>query len=84
MGRSRTVTLPKGRWYNFWDDAVVESRQLVTLAASLEQIPLLVKAGSILPMEEDKQLTLHIYILEQENREIVFDIDSGDGYGESR
>lgn len=83
-GRSRTVILPKGSWYNFWDDTVVVGGQQVTLQASLAQIPLLVKAGSILPMEEDKQLILHIYPPEQENREIVLYTDAGDGYGESR
>lgn len=49
--RSRQVVLPKGRWYGFWDDAVMEGPEQVSLEAPLERIPLLVKAGSILPME---------------------------------
>ncbi|MEC4815069.1 MAG: glycoside hydrolase family 31 protein [Scytonema sp. PMC 1069.18] len=82
--RSRQVTLPKGYWYNFWDDAVVEGSQQVTMEAPLEKIPLLVWAGSILPMEENHHLTLHIYPPVEGSSETVLYSDAGDGYGESR
>jgi alpha-glucosidase len=82
--RSRQVILPKGRWYSFWDDAPLEGARQVNLEAPLEQIPLLVRAGSILPMEEDKQLILHLYPPVQGSSEGCVYIDAGDGYGESR
>ncbi|GAB1544356.1 hypothetical protein NUACC21_70320 [Scytonema sp. NUACC21] len=82
--RSRKVTLPKGRWYNFWNDAVIEGSQLVTIDSPLEQIPLLVRAGSILSMEENKQLILHIYPPIEGSSQTVLYSDAGDGYGESR
>lgn len=91
-GRQRQAILPKGYWYNFWDDMVFQGSQQITLEAPLERIPLLVKAGSILPMEEDRQLILHIYptLEKTENLSVTptssFCIysDAGDGYGKWR
>ncbi len=83
-GRSRQVTLPKGRWYNFWDDAVIEGEQQVSLEAPLERIPLLVRAGSMIPMEQGKQLILHIYPPVEGSSEAILYSDANDGYGESR
>jgi alpha-glucosidase len=51
----------KGNWYNFWDNQLIPGPGQIPLEASLEQIPLLVKAGSILPMEEERHLTLHLH-----------------------
>jgi alpha-glucosidase len=58
---TRTISLPEGHWYNFWNDLMIEGGKTIELEAPLEQIPLLVKAGSILPTEEDRQLILHLY-----------------------
>ncbi|XWK89594.1 MAG: glycoside hydrolase family 31 protein [Phormidium sp.] len=80
----RQVTLPKGHWYSFWDDQIIEGSQQVNLPAPLEKLPLLVKAGSILPMEEGDKLILHIYPSLSGTTETQFYFDAGDGYGESR
>ncbi|MBD2307743.1 glycoside hydrolase family 31 protein [Chroococcidiopsis sp. FACHB-1243] len=91
---TRHAILPKGYWYNFWDDTLLEGGQQVDLAAPLERIPLLVKAGSIIPMEENKQLILHVYPSVEGNAKNIPDSrlptphslysDAGDGYGEWR
>ncbi len=79
--RSRRVTLPRGRWYDFWEDAAYEGPGTVSLTAPLERIPLLVRAGSILPMEEEGRLTLHLYPpTEGEGGGLLYS-DAGDGYG---
>lgn len=92
--RARQVILPPGRWYHFWDDAVLE--QAATLDAPLEHIPVLVKAGTILPMELDgfnllpqktfinKRLILHLYPPTEATSEFTLYTDAGDGYGPSR
>jgi alpha-glucosidase len=95
--RSRSVTLPKGHWYHFWDDQQLHGQ--ATLDAPLEQIPVLVKAGTILTMEEDKSfnllpqksstektLILHLYtpVEESDSTESKLYSDFGDGYGASR
>jgi alpha-glucosidase len=57
----RNVTLPAGDWVNFWDDSILHGPGQVSIPASLERLPLLVRAGSILPMQEGDHLVLHIY-----------------------
>ncbi len=81
---SRTAILPKGHWYRFWDDAVMEGAQQVSLDAPLEIIPLLVRAGSILPMAAEEKLILHLYPPLEGSSEGYLYSDAGDGYGEGR
>jgi alpha-glucosidase len=79
--RSRKVQLPQGNWFDFWDDTLLEGNSEVQLAAPLERIPMLVAAGSVLPMEENDRLILHLYPpLEGGNESHLFS-DAGDGYG---
>jgi alpha-glucosidase len=44
------VYLPAGGWYDFWTGARHEGPGGVTLEAPLERLPLLVRAGAIVPM----------------------------------
>lgn len=46
---SRKVYLPKGKWYNYWTNEMVEGGQEVMTAAPLDIIPVYVKAGSVIP-----------------------------------
>ena len=48
--RSRTVTLPEGTWIHYWTDEAMEGGRTVTVDAPLDEIPLFVKGGAILPM----------------------------------
>ncbi|HEY9608367.1 MAG TPA: alpha-glucosidase, partial [Allocoleopsis sp.] len=82
--RLRNVILPKGRWYSFWSDEVFEGATEVAIEAPLEQMPLLVRAGTILPMESNHQLMLHLYPPVQESSEGCLYSDAGDGYAEWR
>ncbi len=47
---SRQVYLPAGTWYDFWTGEAKQGGARSTLPAPLDSIPLLVKAGSIVPM----------------------------------
>ena len=48
---SRMVYLPVGAdWYNFWTNVKLAGGQSVTVAAPIDQIPVFVRAGSILPL----------------------------------
>lgn len=54
--RQRSVYLPKGTgWYDFWTGAGYSGGQLVEPAAPLDQMPLHVRAGSIIPLGPDLQ-----------------------------
>ncbi|MGC2399611.1 MAG: TIM-barrel domain-containing protein [Acidobacteriaceae bacterium] len=46
---SRSVYLPQGSWVNYWSGEIVDGMRQVTVAAPLQQIPIMVRSGSILP-----------------------------------
>lgn len=49
--QTRSVYLPAGAdWIDFWTGRAVAGSQTITADAPIDQIPLLVRAGSILPM----------------------------------
>jgi len=47
---TRHLYLPKGKWYNFWTGESVEGGRAIDAPAPLEEMPIFVKAGAILPM----------------------------------
>ena len=64
------VDLPAGTWFDFWNDTRYDGNRSVDIPVSLETIPVLVRAGSFIPMTPDiattrdyssEQLTLHYY-----------------------
>ncbi len=46
---SRSLYLPQGSWVDYWTGKIVEGGREVTVPAPLEHIPILVRAGSMLP-----------------------------------
>jgi alpha-D-xyloside xylohydrolase len=49
--QTRKVYLPAGQqWYDFWTGEIMNGSQFIPAAAPTDKIPLLVKAGSIIPM----------------------------------
>ncbi len=55
---SRTVYLPAGTdWYDFWTNQRYTGGQSIMAAAPIDQLPLFVRAGSILPLGEDIENT---------------------------
>jgi alpha-D-xyloside xylohydrolase len=54
--QQRDVYLPKGEWFDFWSGAKHTGGEKLVVAAPLEQIPIFVKAGSLLPLAD---VTLH-------------------------
>lgn len=71
VSRTRLVYLPAGTdWYDFWTDQCYAGGQVVEAEATLDRLPLFVRAGSILPMGPSRQhvndlpdapLELHVY-----------------------
>lgn len=80
--------LPSGvNWYDFQSGEKYEGGQWVTVEAVLDRIPVFVREGGIIPMEQGLEYTLeavntpfefHIY----EGKDGVFELyeDAGDGY----
>jgi alpha-D-xyloside xylohydrolase len=48
---SRKLYLPQGEWVNYWTEEHYQGGADITVAAPLEQIPILVRAGAILPFK---------------------------------
>jgi alpha-D-xyloside xylohydrolase len=55
---SRSLYLPRGSWVNYWTGKLIEGGQDVSVPAPLEQIPILLRAGSILPFISPETPTL--------------------------
>ena len=47
---SRTVILPKGKWFDFYTGKLVGDGEIITISPGLDQIPVFVKNGAIIPM----------------------------------
>lgn len=88
-GGSTEVYLPDGAaWYDFYTSAYYEGGQSIQMETPLSRFPLLVRAGSILPLSEGAECADALPLLASELRvycgaDGVFDLydDAGDGYG---
>jgi alpha-glucosidase len=67
--QSRLVYLPKGNWYYYWDNEMVEGGKEVEVATPLETIPLFIKAGSVIPEYPVMQ-----YVGEKEIEEVKLNV----------
>lgn len=50
--KERMVYFPKGEWVNYWNNKVVQGEKSLLVKAPLEDLPLYVKEGSIIPMRK--------------------------------
>ena len=55
--KSVNVSLPAGTWFDFWNDTRYDGSRNIDIPVSLETIPVLVRAGSFVPMTPDIQTT---------------------------
>jgi alpha-D-xyloside xylohydrolase len=81
------VYLPKDEvWYDFWTGKHLDGGQTTDVAAPLDRIPLMVKAGSIIPMgpfiqySTEKSDPVEIRIYPGANGEFTLYEDENDGY----
>ncbi len=49
---TKEVYLPEGNWVNYWTGVALQGNKMHTVAAPIEQIPMFVKSGAIIPMRE--------------------------------
>lgn len=79
---TRKVYLPEGTWYGFWDELRYEGPASVVVPAPMGKIPLFVRAGAVIPMQQVVQytgeapinpLTLEIYPQGSSSREYYED-----------
>ena len=83
---SRSVYLPAGTWYDFWTGATSTGGTTASMTAPLDRIPLLVKAGSIVPMGPNIQYAsesidpLEIRVYKGQDGSFNIYEDAGDTY----
>jgi alpha-glucosidase len=86
---TRLCYIPKGRWYNFWDDTLDHGGREIEVDAPLDKMPLFVKEGSVIPHYPKMQyvgeipiheLTLHVYFTKTVQSSYLYE-DAGDYYG---
>lgn len=86
--RNREVYFPKGTaWYDFYTGAYINGGQTLNVDAPYKQIPLFVKAGSIIPVgpdiaysDEKKADKITLYVYEGQNGEFTLYEDEGGNY----
>lgn len=86
--KTRRMYLTAGRWYNYWTDQLLEGGLEITVDTPLDQIPIFIKQGSIIPKQPKMQyvdqfvfdeLSLECYKPFTLATSTVYE-DSGDGY----
>jgi alpha-glucosidase len=82
--QERQIPLPPSDWYDFWSERSWSERPQITVPVTLDRIPVLVKAGSILPMTAAQRLILHCYPDRSGNCQGTLYSDACDGYAGGR
>jgi len=84
----RRLYIPRGKWYNFWSDEIVEGGTEQWVDADLDSMPIFVKEGAIIPKYPIQQyvgektideLLLDVYYKEGKETSEVYE-DATDGY----
>ena len=85
QGGSRTVWIPEGAWINVWNGDAVKGPNEINVTMELDQMPIFVKSGSIIPLAPDMQyvgekpwepVTLDIYpSLDDEFKSALYEDD---------
>lgn len=79
------VYLPQGGWYDLFTDKLYEGNQKIAAEAGLYKLPLYIKAGSIIPMQQLVESTaensgdtlfVHLYAGKEKNQYQYYEDDS--------
>ena len=86
--KGRRMYIPRGKWYNFWTDELMEGGKEVWVDANIESMPIFIKEGAVLPKYPVQQyvgekkfdeITLDVYYKEGKESSKLYD-DAHDGY----
>lgn len=84
----RRMYMPRGQWYNYWTNNLVNGGKEMWVDTNYDEIPVFVKAGSVIPKYPVQQyvgeldfdeLTLDLYYKEGKEKSVVYE-DAQDGY----
>ena len=86
--KGRRLYIPRGNWYNFWTDEVLAGGKELWVDADLDEMPIFIKEGAIIPKYPIQQfvgekkiesVVLDVYYMEGKETSKLFD-DAHDGY----
>jgi alpha-glucosidase len=84
----RRMYMPRGQWYNYWTNELIEGGKELWVDTKFDQIPMFIKAGAVIPKYpvqqyvgelEFDELELDIYYKEGKEKSVVYE-DAQDGY----
>ncbi len=86
--KGRRMYVPRGKWYNFWTNEVVEGGKEMWVDAEIDSMPIFIKEGAVIPKYPVQQyvgekkfdeVTLDVYYKEGKEKSQLYD-DAHDGY----
>ncbi|PID68943.1 MAG: glycosyl hydrolase [Flavobacteriales bacterium] len=86
--QGRRMYFPRGNWYNFWNDELIEGGKELYVETRLDIMPIYIKEGAIIPKFpvqqyvgeiEIEQMQLDLYYKCGKEKSFLYD-DAGDGY----
>ncbi len=90
----RRMYIPRGNWYNFWDDSIISGGRETRVEADIDSMPIFIKEGAIIPKYPVQQyvgekkideLTLDVYFkLGKEKSDLYEDANDGYDYNKGR
>ena len=86
--KGRRMYIPRGKWYNFWTDEIVEGGKEMWVDADIDSMPIFIKEGAVIPKYPVQQyvgekkfdeITLDVYYKQGKESSKLYD-DAHDGY----
>ncbi|QMU65575.1 MAG: DUF4968 domain-containing protein [Flavobacteriaceae bacterium] len=86
--KGRRMYIPRGKWYNFWSDEIVEGGEEMWVDADLDSMPIFIKEGAVIPKypiqqyvgeKQFDEITLDVYHKTGKESSTLYD-DAHDGY----
>lgn len=87
--QEKNVYLPEGEWYYNWNNQFYKGNTEVTIPTPIDQIPIFIKAGAVVPTypkiqyigeKPIKEITLYVYYKDGEYTSEMYE-DAGDNFG---
>jgi len=67
--RFQEIYLPKGTWIYYWNNEKFDGNQFITIESSLNDIPIFIKSGAIIPCQPDM-----VYFKEKEMNPLIIEL----------
>ncbi len=86
--KGRRMYIPRGKWYNFWTNELIDGGKEMWVDADLDSMPIFIKEGAVIPKypvqqyvgEKDfDEITLDVYYKIGKEKSELYD-DAHDGY----